>query len=246
MLSRRGRTRGRLRRLLILGRPVRCGRLVVEGRATGSEVRTIDISIGGPTGDVVGNPHEGAEQPAEKTQLLYTVYDVVVSRALSGTASPGDVIEVKQPGGAVDGTTAALSGGVLIDVGQAYTLFSTRMTIAPNPHPCSTRSKPCTPRRATAHGNREDRRAQSPTTSHAVSRLLTDRHMRHRPNRPSLAPPRAGSCQPRSVAPKRRWASATAASRTCAVSWAVSVRSAARSRNENASERLPSGTWSPT
>ena len=71
------------------------------------------------------------------------------------------------------------------------------------------------------------------------------------PNGPPTEPSSVGRravarAQPRRTASVWRAAEATAASRTAATSSAVSVRSAARSRSENASDLLPAPTWSPS
>ena len=65
-----------------------------------------------------------APQEAERREgMVVTVRTVTVSRVFKGAVRPGDVVQVKQLGGKLDGVTYSEEHGVPLQENGQYTLF---------------------------------------------------------------------------------------------------------------------------
>jgi hypothetical protein len=73
------------------------------------------------------NPEAGAPEPGlngeDREGMVITVHSATITRVHKGSAKPGEVIEVKQLGGTLDGTTYELENGVPFRDGAKYLLF---------------------------------------------------------------------------------------------------------------------------
>ncbi|MEU4555942.1 hypothetical protein [Micromonospora violae] len=92
--------------------------LVVQGRVQPAS-KVVRLVQAAPQGQALPAPVEAERREG----MVVTVRTVTVSRVFKGDVKPGDVVQVKQLGGKLDGVTYSEEHGVpLLDNGQ-YTLF---------------------------------------------------------------------------------------------------------------------------
>ncbi len=96
---------------------------IVIGVVESSEVRKIDITAPSDSKDPAENPTLGAEGDALDGIYVYTVLQLRVEDVRKGDHAPGDVIEIKQLGGSIDGKTYVEEGATALSVGSTYGLF---------------------------------------------------------------------------------------------------------------------------
>lgn len=97
--------------------------LVVVGAVLSSEVREIDVAAPSDSADPELNPALGAPDEPEDSVLVFTVHQVRVTDVLQGDAEPGDVVEVSQLGGRLDGVVFREEGAPMLRSGQSYALY---------------------------------------------------------------------------------------------------------------------------
>jgi len=101
---------------------------VVQGIVVDSRSEWIDVSSKPrDPEDPESNPNLGSESEQPNSEFLYTVYSVKVTDVADGTAKPGDVLEVRQLGGTVEGDTATADGAAEVTNGNEYVFFLVTM-----------------------------------------------------------------------------------------------------------------------
>ncbi|MFI7705403.1 hypothetical protein [Nonomuraea sp. NPDC049480] len=104
--------------------------LVVEGRVTGQPrvlQQTEELPEDPQETDPQLNPNAGAPAQAkartEEPPTVITVYSVEVLKVFKGEAKPGQIVEVKELGGELDGVTYKEVDLVPLRTEQGYTMF---------------------------------------------------------------------------------------------------------------------------
>ena len=101
--------------------------LVIRATTISSEVRELNSAIKPTTDDPVLNPG-GEYQPSFD---VYTVYSFEVAECYKGCSTPGGIVEVKVPGGELDGIDYLASGEPTFKANKKYILFLTTFTDSP-------------------------------------------------------------------------------------------------------------------
>lgn len=96
---------------------------VVVGEVLSSEVREIDVAAPPESADPELDPSFGAPDEPEDAVLVFTVHQVRVTDVLKGDVRPGDVVEVSQLGGQLDGVVFREEGAPMLRAGQSYALY---------------------------------------------------------------------------------------------------------------------------
>jgi hypothetical protein len=104
--------------------------LVVEGRVTGTPrvlQQLEELPMDPQETDPRLNPNAGASQQAaaqaQEEPTVITVYSVEVLKVFKGEAKPGQIVEVKELGGQLDGVTYKEVDLISLQTEQSYTLF---------------------------------------------------------------------------------------------------------------------------
>lgn len=105
--------------------------LIAVGVVESSTTRWIDVSTSSGSDDPALDPALGAEDEPEAAVLPYTVQRFTLTRVIKGSAAVGDVIEVKQLGGDIDGKQYSEEGSTLLESGNRYALYLATYDKAP-------------------------------------------------------------------------------------------------------------------
>ncbi|WNS78725.1 hypothetical protein RRU94_01890 [Domibacillus sp. DTU_2020_1001157_1_SI_ALB_TIR_016] len=100
--------------------------LIVEGNVLDSKVESVNISLPNDSNDPRENPTLGAKEevPEEENEFVYTISKVEVTQVYKGdNVQVGDVIEVKQLGGKLDGVTYTEENANPIKPKNEYIVF---------------------------------------------------------------------------------------------------------------------------
>lgn len=96
---------------------------IIVGTVESSEVRKINPRIESDSKDPELNPAVGATDPPVEADLVFTVYQIRIEEVAKGSTKIGEVIEVSQLGGEVDGTLYRAEDTVSLTANESYALY---------------------------------------------------------------------------------------------------------------------------